>query len=126
MSRSPIAVRSISDAEAAVVERALSVAATDTSAKALIPQVHTLQVVGRCECGCASIDFRMPAQGQIARIVADAVAQAADGDRLGVIVWALDEHLSGLEIYSCSDRPAPLPVVASIVGYDSSGDTNAA
>jgi hypothetical protein len=126
MSRPLVAVRKISQAEAAVVERTLTVAATVPSASVLIDQVPTLQVVGRCECGCVSIDFLLPPRGQIASIVADAVAEASDGEHLGVIVWALDNVLSGLEIYSYSERPAPLPVLASICGYDGAGSADAA
>ena len=126
MSGPMVAVRSISDSEAAVIERALAVAATDESAQDLIGLVRSLRVVGRCECGCASVDFRVPAQGQVARIVADAVAKAPDGEHLGLIVWALDKHLSGLEVHSYSDRPAPLPVVTSISSYGSNGGVDAA
>ena len=126
MSRPLATVRSISDSEVAVIERALAVAATDESAQDLIGLVRSLQVVGRCGCGCASVDFRVPAQGQVARIVADAMAKAPDGEHLGLIVWALDNHLSGLEIYSYSDRPASLPVVATISSYGSGSGADAA
>lgn len=125
MSRPLVTVRSISDSEVAIIERALAVTATDESAQDLIGLVRSLQVVGRCECGCASVDFRVPAQGQVARIVADAVAKAPDGEHLGLIVWALDDHLSGLEVYSYSDRPASLPVVTSISNYRSDGGVDA-
>jgi len=114
--------RPISDVEAAVVERALAVGATDKSAPVAGLLVRSLQVIGRCACGCASVDFRLPARGQVARIVADAVAKAPDGEDLGVIVWALEDQLSGLEVYSHSDNPAPLPVVESIVGHDGMGN----
>jgi hypothetical protein len=126
MSRPLMTVRPISEAEAAVVERTLAVAATDSSASALIGQVRSLQVVGRCGCGCASVDFLIPARGQIASIVADAIAKAPDGEHIGLIVWVLDSELSGLEVYSYSDNPAPLPVVASISGYDGTGSADAA
>jgi hypothetical protein len=119
-------VRPISEAEVRVVERALAVAATHPSASDLIGQVRSLQVVGRCGCGCASVDFQIPARGQIASIVADAIAKAPDGEQLGLIVWALDSELSGLEVYSYSDSPAPLPVINSICGYDGTGSADAA
>ena len=121
-----VPVRSISEAEAAVVERTLAVAATDPSASALLGQVRSLQVVAHCGCGCASIDFRIPVRGQIASIVADAIAKAPDGEQLGLIVWALDNQLSGLEVYSYSDNPASLPMLASICGYDGTGSADAA
>jgi hypothetical protein len=121
MSRSLMTVRPISEAEAAVVERALAVAATDESAPALGLSVRALQVVGRCECGCASVDFCNPAPGQNAHIVADAVAKAPGGEDLCLIIWALNGSLSGLEVYSNSDNPAPLPELESISGYGSTG-----
>jgi len=126
MSRPLVTVRSISEAEVAVLERALAVAATDPSASTLSGQVRSLQVVGRCGCGCASVDFRIPASGEVASIVADAVAEAPDGEHLGLIVWALGGQISGLEVYSYSDNPAPLPVVASISSYDGTGGADAA
>jgi len=122
MSRSPMTVRPISEAEVAVVERALAVAATDESAAALSSSLGALQVIGRCKCGCASVDFRTPEPGQIAHMVADAVAKAPNGEDLGLIIWALNGRLSGLEVYSYSDNPAPLPAVASISGYGSNTD----
>jgi hypothetical protein len=125
MSRSLMIVRPISEAEAAVVERALTVAATDISAPILGPLVRSLQVVSRCESGCASVDFCLPPQGQIARIVADAVAKSPNGEDIGLIIWAFGDQLSGLEVYSYSDNPA-LPVVASISGYGGVGNTDAA
>jgi len=108
------AVRKISDAESAVLERALIVAATDDASVALSEQARTVQVIGRCSCGCASVDFLTPAKGQVARIVADAHATAPNGEYVGVLVWAIDSELSGLEFYSYSDNPAPIPVLASI------------
>jgi hypothetical protein len=119
-------VRPISEAEASVVERALTVAATDDSARVLYPLVRSLQVVSRCECGCASVDFCFPPQGKIARIVADAVAKSPNGEDIGLIIWAFGDQLSGLEVYSYSDNPASLPVVASISGYGSTGSADAA
>lgn len=126
MPRSPVTVRAISDAEADVIERVLAVAATDASVEGLIEQVRALQVIGRCDCGCASVEFCRPAPGQMPRIVADVVAESPDGEGVGLIVWALDNHLSGLEVYSDSDRPAPLPVVGSISCCNPDSDTRAA
>jgi hypothetical protein len=126
MSRSLIAVREISEAEVAVIERVLAVAATDTSAAALNPFIRSLQIVVCCECGCASVDFCVPVPGQIARIVADAVAKAPNGEDLGILLWALDGRASGLEVYSYSDKPALLPVVASISGYGGTDNADAA
>ena len=106
--------RNISDAEAAVVERALEVSPTDDSASKLHSMVRSLQIISRCKCGCASIDFCSAMPGQVSRIVAEAAGIGPAGEDLGLIVWALDGTLSSLEVYSYSEHPAPLPVVASI------------
>src|SRR5690606_37934778 len=82
MSRSQPAVRAISEAEALVLERALALAAVDPSARHLLSQVRTLQVVGRCGCGCASVDFQRPPPGQVPSIVADAVARGPNGEHM--------------------------------------------
>jgi hypothetical protein len=124
MPRSFVAVRKISEAESAVLVRSLSVAAIDDIAQTLIKQVHALQIVGCCGCGCASVDFLHPTQGQKASVIADADATTALGEYIGILVWAIDNKLSGLELYSYSDTPAQLPVLDSISmhGTIGSGD----
>ena len=125
MPRSQINVRSISEAEALVLERALALAAVDPSAADLLSQVRTLQVIGRCGCGCASVDFQRPAPGQLPSIVADAVAKGPNGEHMGLIVWALEDRVSGLEVYNFSEDSAPLPVLDSICSYESAGSVDA-
>jgi|JI10StandDraft_1071094.scaffolds.fasta_scaffold67836_7 hypothetical protein len=114
MDRSLVAVRAISPDEAAVVERALAVAG---SVPELAASIESLQVVGHCGCGCASVDFSVLPQGQVPSIVADAIGTSATGEELGVIIWANAGQLHSLEVYSYGDTPAPLPVVASISSY---------
>jgi hypothetical protein len=126
MSRTSESARPISDGEAAVVQRALEVAGTEDATPGLVEQISQLRVVGRCGCGCASVDFRNPMQGQKAVIVADAVASSPNGEDVGLLVWALDGHLSGLEVYSYSDFPASLPVLESICCYQGTRGTDAA
>jgi hypothetical protein len=118
--------RPISIKEIAVVERALAVGAVDDEASRLMASVRTLQVVARCDCGCASVDFLLLQPGVIAHKVADAVASAPDGEHLGLIVWADNGALSALEIYNFTERPAPLPTIPSIHGYGSSASIDAA
>jgi hypothetical protein len=59
----------------------------------------------------------MPKQGEASYIVADAIATAPNGEEIGLFIWALGDRLSGLELYSYSDNPAPLPLVSSISGH---------
>lgn len=117
MARSLMAVRNISDAEAAVIERALEIAATDERGRELISLVRSLQIVSRCQCGCASVDFCVTEPDQVAEIVADAVGKSPSGEDLGLIVWTQGGKLSSLEVYSYSETPAPLPELASISSF---------
>jgi hypothetical protein len=114
MSRTSPTPRPISEQEAAVIERALTIAAVRPEALDLATTVRSLHVVDTCGCGCASVDFLVPPAGVTPHIVADAAATAPDGEDLGLFVWAIDGALVGLEIYSYSDRPAPLPDLASV------------
>jgi len=109
-----------------VIERALVVAAVDPSAVDLLSQVRTLRVVSRCGCGCASVDFEAPTGDQLPSIVADAVAAGPNGEQLGLIVWAWEGRISGLEVYNFSEDAAPLPVPDSICSYESAGGANVA
>jgi len=126
MPRSFASVRKISEAESAVLERSLSIAAVDDAAQTLIGQIPALQIVGRCGCGCASVDFLHPTQGQKAWIVADADATTASGEYVGILVWAIDGRLSGLELYSYTDTPAQLPALESISVHETIGSGDAA
>ena len=73
MARSPLAVRPISAEERAILERAVRVAPAEGVAIPSLGQLDSLQVVGKCQCGCASVDFRNLKPGQIAEVVADAI-----------------------------------------------------
>ena len=117
-SRINMSARPISETEAAVIERALAVASIDESSATLSRSVRSLTVISRCACGCATVDFLMPTQDLVPRIVTDAVAMSPSGEDLGLIVFAIDNEISCLELYSYSDNPAPLPVLDSISGYD--------
>ena len=118
MRRSLPTQRKLTPEEAAVVERTLAVAAKDAAAPQFAKLVQALQVVGRCDCGCASVNFLYLAEGQIPRIVADATATSESGDNLGVMIWAHGDRLVGLEVYGHGNAPAPLPRLDSIAAND--------
>jgi hypothetical protein len=118
MAKSPIAVRPISATEQAVLMRAVEKArCSDIKAPPDLAQVPSLQVIGRCECGCASVDFAHLSAGEIAELVADAIAETPAGERVGVLVWASQGRYTGLEIVGFSDGPAPLPAVETVRGW---------
>lgn len=70
-------------------------------------QLRHVQVVGRCSCGCATVDLAVdrdlcePATGRGRPILSEAdVLDDAGAPRGGVIVFLTDGYLSLLEIFS--------------------------
>ena len=92
----PVTPRSISPAEAAVVRDALIKAPIGVVAQAMVDQIQTLEVIGRCECGCGSLHFRPVQKGQYR--VADGVGYLDDGEKINVMVWAADGHIASLDL----------------------------
>ena len=121
MGPSPVAVRPISAEERAVLERALRFAATGDAAGFPIEKLDSLHVVGKCPCGCASIDFRHLNEGEIAEVVADAIGETRDGEQVEVLVFALDGDVVALEIVGYADTPARLPIASTVRGWDGQG-----
>lgn len=112
--------RPISDHEAAVVNWVLSNGAIEGSLDHLRDSVRHVRVVARCACGCASVDFIVHGQSASARPIAEAVGRDSRGRANGVIVWAVDSGISGLEIYELEPHSAAeLPSVESLRGWDS-------
>ena len=114
MGKSPIAVRGITPEEHAVMFRAVQVGGIEGADIPSLDDLHSLQVVGRCECGCDSLDFRHLRPGQIPSLVADATGETLTGECVGILVFAYEGQFTGLEIVSYSDGPAPLPVLSTI------------
>jgi hypothetical protein len=126
MGRSPIAVRAISAEERTILKRALQYAPAVGAHIPSLDQLDSLQVVGKCQCGCASVDFQHLKTGEIADVVADAIGETRSGERVDVIVFALGGNFVGLEIVGYSDNPAPLPVPSTVRGWDGQGSKGAA
>jgi hypothetical protein len=107
--------RSISSREIEVIRAALEQAAVAPVDPAAKDGVARLQVAGRCECGCASIDFEAP-ESERSTLLADGIGQTARGGQVGVIVWGRSDAITGLEIYDlgAGDHDLALPVPASI------------
>ena len=91
--------RPISDQEAAVVAWLLNNALVNDTFQQDFDGIHRLRVVGRCTCGCASVDFTRDGQSNACRPIADAIAQLASGLKCGVILWGRDDEVTGREIY---------------------------
>lgn len=114
MGRSPVAVRAITPAELAVLSRAVQVGSIGGADVPSLDGAESLRVIGRCTCGCASIDFQHPRPGQLPGLVADASGETGTGERVNVLVFASEGQFTGLEIVSYTDDPAPLPIPSTI------------
>lgn len=97
--------RPISAAEAAVVLRALAVAPSDKVSLTMIESVHSLQVVGGCDCGCASVDFATMTSDETPHVVASASGIASNGKLVGVLVWAYRDRITELEVFGFGETP---------------------
>ena len=107
--------RPISEAEIAVVEWLIENASMAGSLAHLREGVRGLRVVGRCHCGCASVEFVDGGQADGARIIADAIGADSDGRGCGLILWSLEGRISGLEIYEREgDSSKEIPAVATL------------
>lgn len=105
--------RALSSNERAVVARLLRLAGLERSGYA--SELAALHVVGRCRCGCASVDFiHLHPVSPPAGILVDAYGRTPEGDAVGVLLWENQGHLSALEIYSMWTESAGLPVAGSL------------
>ncbi|MDP3212971.1 MAG: hypothetical protein Q8S73_02620 [Deltaproteobacteria bacterium] len=57
------------------------------------------RVIAGCDCGCASIDFVRAGEIVDSSIAADALTFWPDGSRGGVILWAGQDRILGIELY---------------------------
>jgi hypothetical protein len=111
--------RLIREDEAEVIRAALERAKVADISEGATGTISSLQVVSRCECGCASIDFDLPASEKRSTPLADGTAKTPRGGAVGVIVWGRDGAIAGLEIYDlgAGDDDLVLPLPASIIPW---------
>jgi len=79
------------------------------SAAPFLAQLPHVRVVGRCKCGCASIDFTvadLPAPSGGLRILADFLYGPETGP-MGVFIYECADVLAGIEVWSPSGEEAP-------------------
>jgi hypothetical protein len=111
--------RPITDDEIAVVRAALERCAETPDAPELLSTVSSLQVVDQCQCGCASVDFAR-SSSQHPRPIADGLGITSNGDRVGVIIWGVNDAITGLEIYDMSANASELKLkdLKSIIPWE--------
>ena len=75
-----------------------------------LPQLDSARVVGRCPCGCASVDFGVggttPPAGEGIEVLADFQWRDAGGT-CGVFAFARGGRLAGLEVWSIDGQVTP-------------------
>jgi len=106
--------RSISAEEAEIVAWLLLHASVTGSLEHLARVVEALRVVGRCSCGCPSVDFEIGGQSLPAQPIADGTGELVDGTEVGVTVWGRTNAITGLEIYEKSGVVRSLPLLATL------------
>jgi hypothetical protein len=69
-----------------------------------LPQLGALQVVGRCGCGCPSVELALTAPDlgvlHVSDTLADVEGLSPEGSEIGVILRATDGRLRQLELYA--------------------------
>jgi len=89
-------------------------------AEAYLSQIGNVNAVGKCTCGCPTLDLALGESEQRktapSLILADFVGTAPEGVEVGVIVHAREGEISELEVYAISDWKGPfnLPSVESL------------
>jgi hypothetical protein len=111
-----ITPRPISAAEVAVIRAALVQVPSRSPAGALKKPLEDLEVVGRCDCGCDSVDFVPSVSDLHSRPIADGMGTTPTGGTVGVIVWGTDDAVTSLEVYDlgAGDAGIRLPVPDTI------------
>ena len=89
-------------------------------AEAYLSQIGNVNVVGKCTCGCPTLDLALGESEQRktapSLILADFVGTTPEGVEVGVVVHAREGEISELEVYAISDWKGPfnLPSVESL------------
>ena len=102
-----VAPRPLTEAERAVLARLCAINELRVPSA---EELTALRVVGGCDCGCASVDFRPePFAGQI---LGEGYGVTPSGIDVGLILWGYEDSLGALEIYmvgveDTSELPRP-------------------
>jgi len=108
--------RSITLQESAVIRATLEHAPETSDVSRFAGDIDQLHAISKCGCGCDSIDFAEHDPSHPSRIVGDGIGVTPKGGQVGVLVWAADDAITGLEIYDlgAGNNDTKLPVPQSI------------
>ena len=91
-------------------------------AEKLLPQIDRLSVVGKCDCGCPTVEFALdgepvPVKGH--RLISDNLGEI-DGMSVGVMLFATDGQIFMLEVYSMAGtkKPFGLPAITDLFTWE--------
>jgi len=99
-----VSPRSLSEEEHSVVARLIDLGGLELS----VPST----VVGRCECGCASVGFEPAEAGP--KVLVHAYGRTAAGIDVGTLLWGHASSVSGLEVYMLGTDTSDLPQANSL------------
>lgn len=93
-----------------MVRRALQSAPVEGLKLTSLEDLESLNVVSRCACGCASVDFKFLGAGEIAELLADAIGDTSSGEEVGVLVFGVNGRIIGLRSWGTRilQRTCPL------------------
>jgi hypothetical protein len=111
--------RRITPEEVAVIRSALERAAVAPEFSALSSGLESLRAVGKCSCGCDSVDFAEHDPARPSKPIGDGIGTTPAGGTVGVIVWGRPEAVTGLEVYDlgAGEDDLKLPVPGSIRSF---------
>jgi hypothetical protein len=113
--------RQLNDEERTLIEWLIANGISE--ARAFTQQLTGLHVVGRCSCGCPTVDLALGDSQQSttgpSQILADFIGVTTEGIEVGVILHVRQDRISELEVYSLgttdtTGRTFGLPKIESL------------
>lgn len=95
--------RPISPHERAVIRRVFELAPRRGEFIDAFRSLDSLDVIARCACGCASVEFGASRDEAPQEIIGDAIGEFEDGALMGVMVWGHRSAVTGLEVHPLGD-----------------------
>ncbi len=106
-----------------LLTRGAEITGADTArGTAFLPQLGFLRVVGRCSCGCPTIDLSLEelslAVDAVTETIADVEGRSPQGTQIGIILRAVGGRITELEAFPRDGRvPFSLPTAEQLVGF---------